>query len=77
MVLHMPVGYTALFAEKLNEISELEVREARDGDRLQPGVALLAPAGRHLSASAARRLEVSSPTFPSSRSTATTVPRWT
>lgn len=48
MVLHMPVGYTALFAEKLNEICALEVREARDGDVLQPGVALLAQAGRHL-----------------------------
>ena len=48
MVLHMPVGYTALFAEKLNEISALNVREAKDGDRLEPGLALLAPAGRHL-----------------------------
>lgn len=48
MVLHMPVGYTALFAEKLNEISALEVSEARDGDALRPGRALLAQAGRHL-----------------------------
>jgi two-component system chemotaxis response regulator CheB len=48
MVLHMPVGYTALFAEKLDEISALEVSEARDGDLLRPGRALLAPAGRHL-----------------------------
>jgi two-component system chemotaxis response regulator CheB len=48
MVLHMPVGYTALFAEKLNEISELEVAEAREGDLLRPGLALLAPAGRHV-----------------------------
>jgi two-component system, chemotaxis family, protein-glutamate methylesterase/glutaminase len=48
MVLHMPVGYTALFAEKLNEICELEVIEAKDGDLALPGRALLAPAGRHL-----------------------------
>lgn len=48
MVLHMPVGYTALFAEKLNEVSSLQVLEAREGDVLRPGVALLAPAGRHL-----------------------------
>jgi two-component system, chemotaxis family, protein-glutamate methylesterase/glutaminase len=48
MVLHMPIGYTALFAEKLNEISELEVKEAEEGDPLRPGLALLAPAGRHL-----------------------------
>jgi two-component system, chemotaxis family, protein-glutamate methylesterase/glutaminase len=49
MVLHMPVGYTGPFAEKLNEISEIEVAEAKNGDVLRPGLALLAPAGRHLS----------------------------
>ena len=48
MVLHMPVGYTALFAEKLDEICDLTVAEAKDGDILRPGLALLAPAGRHL-----------------------------
>ncbi|MDB6036986.1 MAG: response regulator receiver modulated CheB methylesterase [Verrucomicrobiales bacterium] len=48
MVLHMPVGYTALFAEHLNELSKLKVTEAREGDFLRPGMALLAPAGRHL-----------------------------
>ncbi len=49
IVLHMPVGYTALFAEKLNEISQLEVREAKEGDCLRPGLVLVAAAGRHLS----------------------------
>jgi two-component system chemotaxis response regulator CheB len=48
IVLHMPVGYTALFAEKLNEISELEVVEAKDGDTLRAGRAFIAPAGKHL-----------------------------
>ncbi len=48
MVLHMPVGYTRLYAEKLNEISALTVMEAQEGLELQAGVALLAPAGRHL-----------------------------
>ena len=48
MVLHMPVGYTEMYARRLNEISALDVREATDGDVLQPGVAWLAPAGRHL-----------------------------
>lgn len=48
MVLHMPIGYTAMFAERLNAISALEVVEARDGELLRPGVAFLAPAGRHL-----------------------------
>jgi two-component system chemotaxis response regulator CheB len=48
MVLHMPVGYTAPFAEKLDEISQIDVAEAKDGDVLRPGLALLAQAGRHL-----------------------------
>jgi two-component system chemotaxis response regulator CheB len=48
IVLHMPVGYTAMFAEKLNELSNIEVKEAQDGDVLRPGQALLAKAGRHL-----------------------------
>lgn len=48
-VLHMPVGYTQMYAQKLNEISKLEVVEAREGDPVRPGVMLLAPAGRHLS----------------------------
>jgi len=48
IVLHMPVGYTAAFAEKLAELSQLTVREASDGCAVRPGVALLAPAGRHL-----------------------------
>ena len=48
VVLHMPIGYTALFAEKLNEISPLEVREAKEGDRVVPGLVLIAAAGRHL-----------------------------
>jgi two-component system, chemotaxis family, protein-glutamate methylesterase/glutaminase len=48
IVMHMPVGYTAMYAEKLNGISALEVREASEGDELHPGLALLAPAGKHL-----------------------------
>lgn len=49
IVLHMPVGYTSMYAEKLNEISAIEVREAKEGDELRAGLALLAPAGKHLS----------------------------
>jgi len=48
MVLHMPVGYTEIYAQKLDELSQLKVVEAREGDLVRPGVALLAPAGRHL-----------------------------
>lgn len=49
MVMHMPVGYTEMYARKLNEHSPLDVREAQEGDELRAGVVLLAPAGRHLS----------------------------
>lgn len=48
VVLHMPVGYTELYARSLNEVSGLEVREAQDGDELRPGTLLLAKAGFHL-----------------------------
>ena len=48
VVLHMPIGYTEMYAQRLNEISQLEVVEARDGERLRPGTMFLAPAGRHL-----------------------------
>jgi two-component system chemotaxis response regulator CheB len=49
MVMHMPVGYTEMYAAKLNELSHLEVREAAAGDEIKPGRVFLAPAGRHLS----------------------------
>lgn len=49
MVMHMPVGYTEMYARKLDELSPLNVREAQEGDELRASVALLAPAGRHLS----------------------------
>lgn len=48
VVLHMPVGYTELYARKLNDTSALTVVEAGDGDRIEPGTVYIAPAGRHL-----------------------------
>ena len=45
---HMPVGFTRSFAERLNKISPLIVSEAAAGDRVRPGVALIAPGGHHL-----------------------------
>jgi two-component system chemotaxis response regulator CheB len=48
IVLHMPIGYTAPFAEKLSELSRMRVQEAFEGCVVQPGEALLAPAGHHL-----------------------------
>lgn len=49
IVLHMPVGYTELFARSLNDVSALQVSEAQAGDVLRAGQVLLAPAGQHLS----------------------------
>ncbi len=49
IVIHMPLGYTELYARSLNDVTQLEVVEAHEGDLLQPGRVLLAPAGRHLS----------------------------
>jgi two-component system chemotaxis response regulator CheB len=48
IVLHMPVGYTSLFAQKLDEICEMEVVEAKEGVTIAPGKIVLAQAGRHL-----------------------------
>ena len=48
MVLHMPVGYTEMYAAKLNELSPLTVVEAKGGEEVVPGMVFLAPAGRHL-----------------------------
>ncbi len=48
IVLHMPVGYTELYAKKLDELCALDVKEAAERDELRPGLVLLAAAGRHL-----------------------------
>lgn len=48
MVMHMPLGYTEMYARSLNELSALTVTEARDAEVIVPGTAYLAPAGRHL-----------------------------
>jgi two-component system chemotaxis response regulator CheB len=48
VVLHIPVGYTEMYAAKLNEMSRLRVTEAREGDLIHAGGVLIAPAGRHL-----------------------------
>ena len=45
---HMPPGFTAMYAERLNRLCKMEVREAKHGDRLQPGLALLAPGGMQM-----------------------------
>jgi two-component system chemotaxis response regulator CheB len=47
IVQHMPEYFTASFADRLNQICQMEVREARDNDILVPGLALVAPGNRH------------------------------
>lgn len=49
VVLHMPEGYTKIFAEKLNEFSNLKVIEAQGDELVTPGVVYMAKAGLHLS----------------------------
>jgi two-component system chemotaxis response regulator CheB len=48
IVQHMPEKFTASFADRLNSICAIEVREAKQNDRVIPGLALIAPGGRHL-----------------------------
>ena len=48
IVQHMPEKFTAAFAERVNKISEIVVKEAKDGDRVIPGQALIAPGGKHM-----------------------------
>ncbi|MFC0679944.1 chemotaxis response regulator protein-glutamate methylesterase [Lysobacter korlensis] len=48
IVQHMPERFTASLAERLNQLCAIEVREARNDDRVLPGLALIAPGGRHM-----------------------------
>lgn len=49
IALHIPAGYTRAFAERLDQISPLRVREARDGEAVSPGLVLVVPGGCHAS----------------------------
>lgn len=48
LVQHMPASFTPAFAERLNKLCRIEVRQAADGDVLRPGLALLAPGGKQM-----------------------------
>jgi two-component system chemotaxis response regulator CheB len=48
IVQHMPEQFTTSFAKRLNQICQLEVREARDNDSVRPGIALVAPGNQHM-----------------------------
>jgi two-component system chemotaxis response regulator CheB len=48
IVQHMPEKFTAAFAERLNSVCAISVKEAQTGDRVAPGCALIAPGGKHM-----------------------------
>lgn len=48
IVQHMPEKFTASFAERLHGLAQIEVREAKNNDRVMPGLALIAPGGKHM-----------------------------
>lgn len=48
LVQHMPAGFTKSMADRLNEVSEISVKEAQEGDILQKGCVYVAPGGKHM-----------------------------
>ncbi len=54
---HMPPNFTGPFAERLNQLSQIEVREAKEGEPLKPGVALIAPGRGHMRVKRVRGIE--------------------
>ncbi|MDN4545063.1 MULTISPECIES: chemotaxis response regulator protein-glutamate methylesterase [unclassified Pseudomonas] len=48
LIQHMPAAFTKAFAERLDKLCRISVKEAEDGDILRPGVALLAPGGKQM-----------------------------
>lgn len=48
MVQHMPASFTQAFAKRLNDLCDIKVKEASNGDLLTPGVCYLAPGGKHM-----------------------------
>ena len=73
VVQHIPRGFTKSLAERLDARSAIPVREARDGEAVEPGTVLIAPAGIH--SRLARRGERSRSSSTRSRATRCTAPR--
>lgn len=48
LIQHMPAAFTKAFAERLDKLCKINIKEAEDGDILRPGLALLAPGGKQL-----------------------------
>jgi two-component system chemotaxis response regulator CheB len=55
---HMPPNFTGPFAERLNQMSRLEVREAQEGDLVRPGLVLVAPGRGHMRIRRQRGIEI-------------------
>lgn len=58
LVQHMPAAFTGAFAERLNRLCQINVKEAQDNDVLKPGCAYLAPGGQQMLLERAHRLKV-------------------
>jgi len=48
IIQHMPAAFTNAFAERLNNLCQIDVKEAEEGDVVRPGLALLAPGGKQM-----------------------------
>lgn len=48
IVQHMPSGFTKMFSERLNQLCQMQVKEAKDGDRIRAGLILIAPGGMQM-----------------------------
>lgn len=59
IVQHMPKGFTGPFAERLNQLSNMEIKEAEHGELVKAGVGYIAPGGLHMRAVKKRVTEVS------------------
>jgi two-component system chemotaxis response regulator CheB len=58
IVQHMPKGITKMFADGLNDVCQFAVREAQEGDKVQPCLALIAPGGFHMVITRDRRVHL-------------------
>lgn len=58
LIQHMPGAFTSAFAERLNKLCQITVKEAEEGDTLRPGVALLAPGGKQMMIDARGRVRI-------------------
>jgi len=59
LVQHMPGGFTRSFAERLDQVSSIRVKEAEHGDQLRNGSAFVAPGGNHMTVTSERTLRIS------------------